>query len=80
MKKIIILTALTLISITNIFAQTKNDQARAYYIEAEKNYELNNYQSSLNNLNKVEEILGATNARVLALKTIYQMKIRFFLE
>ena len=68
MKKIIILTALTLISITNIFAQTKNDQARAYYIEAEKNYELNNYQSSLNNLNKVEEILGATNARVLALK------------
>lgn len=76
MKRIIILTALTLISITNLVAQTKNDEARAYYIEAEKDYELKDYQSSLNNLNKVEEILGATNARILALKikTFYDAK------
>lgn len=68
MKKIIILTALILISIANLVAQNKNDQARAYYIEAEKNYGLENYQSAIKNLNKVEEILGDTNARVLALK------------
>lgn len=52
----------------NLAAQSKNDQAKAYYIEAEKNYGLENYQSALNNLSKVEEILGSTNARVIALK------------
>lgn len=68
MKNIITILTLTIVSIINISAQNKNDTAKAYYIEAEKNYGLKKYQSALENLNKVEEVLGNTNARVLALK------------
>jgi len=49
-------------------AQSANDRAKAYYIQAELDYDDGDYSEAIINLNKVKEILGSTNARVVGRK------------
>lgn len=68
MLKHILLTLFIIAPLSNLMAQSANDRAKAYYIQAELDYDDGDYTDAINNLNKVEEILGSTNARVLGLK------------
>tara|TARA_R110000796_G_scaffold71409_2_gene161979 strand:+ start:34246 stop:35607 length:1362 start_codon:yes stop_codon:yes gene_type:complete len=67
--KHLVLTLFILTSFLNIgYSQTTNDKAKAYYLEAVKAYDNNNFSRAISNLIEVEKTLGSTNARVLHLK------------
>tara|TARA_R110002073_G_scaffold72537_1_gene177292 strand:- start:284335 stop:285384 length:1050 start_codon:yes stop_codon:yes gene_type:complete len=51
-----------------VYAQNTNDRAKAYYLEAFKNYQNKNFSKSLERLAATEEILNGTNAKILSLK------------
>ena len=68
MKTKTFLFFLSLIITTFSFSQSASDRAKAYYIEAEKSFELKDYKKTLKYLDKTEEFLGSTNSRILALR------------
>ena len=51
-----------------VWAQSDNDRAKAYYYEAATEYEKTNYRTCLEYCDRVEEILGTSNARVEVLR------------
>jgi hypothetical protein len=50
------------------YAQDASLEAKVFYAKAEENYNNANYQEALKNLSSVEDLLGATNSKVLYLK------------
>lgn len=58
------------------YTQSNADKAKAYYFEAQDAYSAENYTDCINHLNKVEELLGSTNAKIINLKvkTYYSIK------
>ncbi len=67
MRKIIIISLLLFCS-ASLFSQSTDDRAKAYYTEASNAYKNGKYSSAIEFLDKTEEILGKTNARILNLK------------
>lgn len=59
---------LVVYSLEFINAQTVGEKAKAYYFEAQNQYDSGNYNEALNYLQKTEDALGSTNARILSLK------------
>ncbi len=57
------------------WAQSDGDRAKAYYYEAATEYEKANYRNCLTYCDRVEEILGSSNARieVLRVKAYFQL-------
>lgn len=57
------------------WAQSDNDRAKAYYYEAATEYEKANYRDCLTYCDRVEEILGNSNARieVLRIKAFFEL-------
>ena len=53
----------------NIQAQTNQDKAKAYFKQATTQFSQNQYVDCIATLDKVEGLLGASNARVSSLKT-----------
>jgi outer membrane protein assembly factor BamD (BamD/ComL family) len=49
-------------------AQDANLEAKVFYAKAEENYNNGNYVDALRNLSAVEDLLGATNSKVLYMK------------
>ncbi len=67
MNRIIFLILFLIVSIT-LFSQSTGERAKAYYTEASNAYKNGKYSSAIEYLDKTEEILGKTNARILSLK------------
>lgn len=66
MKKTIIIFFLIISGAT--FAQSNNDQARAYFLQAKSSYESGSYTDAIEQLTKAEKLLGSTNPVILNLK------------
>lgn len=77
MNKRLIIILLAILSYSQLVnSQSNQDKARAYFMEAKSNFEQQEYNDALKNLDKVKEILGASNPMTLSLryKTYYKLK------
>ena len=78
MKKIIILLLLTMLMLSHqSYGQTsKNNQAKAYFFAAQEAFSNKQYDDALKAVDKVESLLGKSNALLSALKvkTYYQQR------
>jgi len=79
-RVISLLFIIFLTGVDNANAQSNSMRAKAYYIEAEKHFELKKYEEALNSLVNVEEVLGSSNARVLGLKVKVLYKLGKYYE
>jgi len=67
--KTYITITLLLVFTLNLQAQTNQDKAKAYFKQATTQFSQNQYADCITTLDKVEDLLGASNARVSSLKT-----------
>ncbi len=68
MKLKVILPVLFIFNIVVTYAQNEQEKADAYFVEAESEYNNGKYLKTLSLLEKSENTLGETNARILNLK------------